>query len=453
MKKRLVSLVSSGDDHFIEVVRHSVLAMLLLVVTTLIQFVFDIALTRTFDAHGAGIFYLCFSVLMMLALLGRLGMDRAVVQFIPPLLRHKPGAAAGVNSTAIKLSLYLTLPLAVGLFLFAPELAGKGFGSPELTPYLQIFSVAIPGLALNYVLSGSLRALKKTQSSLVIQRTTMYLFGIPVVLIIGNLYGLAWAMAGFVAMIYISTVLAFVFLRRYHPRFESLIPFSKKRMLVTSIPLLFVVFATQMNGQASVLLLGVFGSNADVAIFNVALKISLIMGLILTAINAIAATKISELYAENRQEELRTMVSKISALGLVAGLPLFLALAIFPELWLGLFGDAFLAGASALVVLSAGQLISVAVGSTDFALAMTGHERALAVAVGTSLVINIVLGVLLIPAYGVYGAGIATAVTVAISNIIMVLMVKHYLNAWLLPFRYIKVWFNTLTGKKGDLRS
>lgn len=449
MKTRLKRLVNSSDEHFTEVVRHSSWAMILLIATTVIQFVFDLTLTHTFKAHGAGIFYLCFSVLMMLALLGRLGMDRAVVQFIPPLLKNNPGAAAGVNKTATQLSLLFTMPLALALFICAPFVATQMFGSSELTDYLRIFAVAIPALALNYVYSGTLRALKKTQLALSIQRTTMYLLGIVAVVALGNMFGLRGAMIGFVAAIFISTLLGLSYIRRHQPAYKKLVPFSKKQMLITSGPLLFVVFATQMNGQASVLLLGAFGTNAEVAIFNIALKISLLMGLILTAINVIAATKISELYAENKREELATMISKISALGTVCGLPLFLILALFPAVWLGFFGDAFTAGATALIILSLGQFVSVAVGSSDFTLAMTKHERALAVAVAISLAINIVLGVILIPMYGVLGAGIATATTTAVSNVIMVLLIRRYLGVWLLPFRFLRVWFSKLRAQ-GD---
>ena len=443
----LKTLYSTGDKNFAEIVRHTFWALVILAGTTIIQFVFDLLLTHNFKAHGSGIFYLSFSVLLILALIGRLGMDRAVVRFIPPLLKTDPSAAAGVNYTATKLSLILTVPLAIVFFLLAPFLAVSVFHSSDLVPHFRIFAFAIPALALNYVYSGTLRALKKTQSALSIQRTTMYFVGILSILTVGQIFGLIGVTIGFTVGVYLSTLSGLVHIRRHFPAHSGITPFSKKLMLVTSGPLLFTVFATQMNGQASVLLLGAFSSNSEVSIFNIALKISLLMGLLLTAINAIAATKVAELYAA-RDKKLNVMISKVSALATVCGIPMFLVLSIFAPFWMGLFGSQFVVGASALVILNIGQLVSVSVGSTDYVLAMTGHERALAAAVGISLGINLLLGVLFIPSYGVVGAAMAASATNAISNIIMVFMVKKYLGVWQLPFYFLNQWFRKVLSTK-----
>jgi O-antigen/teichoic acid export membrane protein len=442
MKKlRLKSLFASGDKDFVEVIQHSFWAIVLLAGGTIIQFVFDFSLTHTFDAHGAGIFYLCFSVLSALALIGRLGVDRAVVRFIPPLLSKKPGEAAGVHRTATQLSLAFTVPLTILMFMSAPFVAKRIFHSSELTPYLQIFAFAIPPLALNYVFSGVLRALKRIRSALSIERLTMYAIGIVAVLTLGQIYGLKAASIGFVVAIFISTIEGEWYIRKHMPPYEKAVPFNKKRLIVVSAPLLFVVFAAQMSGQASVLLLGAMSSNANVGIFNIALRVSMILNLVLIAVNAIAATKISELYAASKHEALRSLIGKISALSTLAGVPLFLILAFFSHFWLGLFGGAFAAGGTTLIILTAGQLVNVSTGSNNFILAMTGHERALATAVGISMVLNVGLGLALIPSLDVLGAGLATAIAMVVSNVIMLIMVKHYIGVWSLPFSPLMTWF------------
>lgn len=448
IKNRFQTLINTGDKNFIEIIRHTFWAVILLGGVTVVQFVFDLLLARNFDAHGVGVFYLCFSVLMILALIGRLGLDRAVVRFIPPLLPTNPGAAAGVKRSAIQLSLIITLPLAILLFVLAPTIAENVFHSSELTLYLRIFAFAIPPLALNYVLSGVLRSMKKTQAALSIERLTMYTLGIVSIVTLSHFFGLEGVTIGFVIAIIISTVMGLFFIKKDMPRYKTIIPFSKKQLLIVSAPLLFVVFGTQMNGQASVLILGAFGTNADVGIFNIALKVSMLMTLILTAINVIAATKISELYAAGKKEELGLMISKISALGVLCGAPLFIIIVLFPQFLLGLFGNSFTAGAGVLIILTAGQLINVSVGSTSYVLAMTGRERALASAVGVSLLVNVLLGFILIPTYGVLGAGITTAITLAVSNIIMLVMIKRYLGIWQLPFKILNVWLKMLTNRE-----
>ena len=440
----LKELYRSGDDHFLEIVRHTFWALVLLVGTTAIQFLFDVLLSREFGAHGAGTFYLALSVTMVLALLGRLGMDRAVVRFIPPLLSSDPAAAAGVNRVAVQLSLLLTVPLAVVVLVASPWLATDVFGSDELTVHLRILALAIPPLALNYILSGTLRALKHTRMALSIERLTMYSLGIVGILFLGRVYGLEFVTAGFAVAIYITTLEGLWYVKKRLPPHTSVTPFSRRRMLITSAPLLLVVFTTQLNGQVSVLLLGGYADNSDVGVFNIALKVSLLMGLVLAAINTISATKISELHAADRREELGRTIGKISGLGVVTGLPVLALLVLLPDVWLGLFGPEFTAGAPDLVILAVGQFVNVATGSTLFILAMTGHERALAGAVGMSLLVNVGLGLLLIPHYTVIGASIATSVSLVVVNVAMILMVRRYLGVWSLPGGAIRAWSRTL---------
>ncbi len=441
-------LLETGDGDFMEVVRHSLWALFWLCITTVVQFAFDFLLTRKFGAHGSGVFYLSFSVLMALSLVGRLGLDQAVVRFIPPFLSKKPGAAAGVNRASVQLSLLMTLPLSVLLFVLAPTLAHDVFHSGELTTYLRIFAVVMPAFSLNYIYTGTLRALKRSQASLIVSRFGYYLLGIVGLLTLGSSYGIKGVVIGFSIAILLATIAAALFIRKHMPSYDKIVPFSKKRLLVTSLPLLFVIFATQMNGQASVLLLGAVTDNTAVGIFNIALKISMLMTLILAAINVIAATKISELYFANKPKELNIMISKISALGTFASLPALVLLVAFSGFWLGLFGSEFSAGSTTLILLAIGQFVNVSVGSTNYILAMTGRERALAYAIGISLVLNVILGLVLIPKYGVLGAGISTAATNAVSNIIMVFMVKYYLGVWPLPFKYAGIWLRKFAPAK-----
>lgn len=447
MKNRIKNLTDTGDKDFIEIIKHAFWALIILGIATLLQFLFDLVMARSFGTHGTGMFYLSLSVLMTLALVGRLGLDRAVVRFIPPFLtQEKQGDAKGVVRSSIQLSLIITLPLALLLFLFAPFLAGTIFNEPEITSYLQIFAVAVPAFALVYVFGGILRAMKRTRESLTIERIVIYAIGIIAVLLLGGIYQLGGAVFGFAAAIFISAGVGAWLIAKNLRTQQPTVTFSKKALLRSAAPLLFVVFATQMNGQASVLILGAFADSSAVGIFNIALKVSMLMSLVLTAINVIAATKISELYANGKKKELDTTIRKISALGAVAGLPIFLVLALFPHFLLSLFGQGFIDGSNALIILAFGQLINVTLGSAIFVLAMTDHERSLASAVAISLGINITLGFILIPPFGIMGAAITTTTTLIVSCLIMLLLVKKYLNVWQLPFKTIGIWISKLRG-------
>ncbi len=442
-------LFKTGDKDFVEIIRHSIWGLLILGLATGIQFVFDLLMARQFGASGTGIFYLCFSVILTLSLLGHIGLDRTVVRLMPPLLLKKDyDSASAIKRTTLGIVITLTAILTFGLFLAAPWLAARVFNDPGLTIYIQIFSFGLPFYSLRFIYGGFLRALKRTRESLIVERVIIYALGIVAIFSLGALYGIKGMAVGFVLSCAISVVVGMFFVHKYLPAAKTNQTYSKKMLLSSGVPLLFVAFGTQMIGQASVLVLGALASTTDVGVYNAALKVSLVLTLILTAINTIAGTTISELYASNQKSKLEKIFGKTSALGFLLGLPLFLIMMVFPEFILGLFGAEFIGGVTALRILAVGQFVNIIVGPTLFILAMTGREKALAATVCGSLGINIVLGVTIIPHFGVVGAAIATAVTVGLSNIIMLILVRRYLGVWSLPFGILRSWMLKVVGRK-----
>lgn len=449
LRRRLSGITTTSDANFIEILRHSLNAFMILGGATALQFIFDLFLAQRYGAQGYGVFYLCFSVMMILALLGRLGLDRAVVRFIPAYLSEgRKEAAQGVSKASIESSLYLTIPTALLLFLSSDLLATNVFNDPTISPYLKTFAFAIPAFALSYIYSGILKSLKRTTPSLFLERISVYFVGIFSVLLLPSDWGIEAIVTAFTVACWGTAIAGAYLTHKYLSSNKQLVPFSKRRLLLISAPLLFVMFATQMNGQASVLLLGSLASQSEVGIFNVALKISMLMSIVLAAITTISGTTISELYHTGRKKELEMILSKTSALAAVAALPLLLLMTVFPDFLLGLFGKEFLPGHTTLILLGVAQYINAVLGASIFALGLTGKERQLALVVGASLIVNVAIGAILIPPLGVLGAGIATSFTIAFSNILLVLLVKKLLGVWLLPFSAIATWVRMLTSKR-----
>lgn len=445
MRKQLKELVSSGDTDFIEVVKHSFWAFIVLGLATGAQFLFDLLLARSFNADGVGIFYLCFSVVMMLSLFARLGTDRALIKFIPPFIDKKDTPSArGAILSAIRIVRLNSVAIAILLFIFSPLISKEIFNDPSLAPYLRIFSLAIPPFSLRMMYSGVLKSFKKTRQALFAERLSTYGLGLLALITAGFTYGFNGMVIGFVASCFLGWFITIAFVKKQINLSGNTIKFSKSSMLLTSLPLLFVAFATQMIGQVSVLMLGIFSTNTEVGIFNVALKVSYLMTIVLTAVNVITSTNISKLYAKKEYKKLELLLSKTSAFGFMLAIPLFIVMVAFPSQILSLFGSEFSTGSNTLIVMAVGQLINVAVGATLFTLSLTGKEKILALTVGGSLLLNIILGLIFIPTFGVLGAGIATGISVATSNIIMLIHVKRHLGIWTLPFKSMSIWFSKI---------
>jgi O-antigen/teichoic acid export membrane protein len=114
------------------------------------------------------------------------------------------------------------------------------------------------------------------------------------------------------------------------------------------------------------------------------------------------------------------------AMALAIG-PLVLVCLVFPSQLLGLaFGPAFAIAGPALAIMAAGQATKIATGPIGGLLTMSGHEQWLLrfTIVGLALLVGLALW--LVPIWGLEGAAVAQAVSVAFRN------VASFTAAWLL---------------------
>jgi O-antigen/teichoic acid export membrane protein len=113
---------------------------------------------------------------------------------------------------------------------------------------------------------------------------------------------------------------------------------------------------------------------------------------------------------------------------LAATLPVILALLIFPEIVLGLFGPQFEQGAWPLRILALGQLIMIGIGPVETLLIMTGHGKQMRNIIGATAIANIAGNLLLVPLFGAIGAACSTAFCLAAMDVACLLMVRNKLK-------------------------
>ncbi|MGH2542589.1 MAG: polysaccharide biosynthesis C-terminal domain-containing protein, partial [Ardenticatenaceae bacterium] len=140
----------------------------------------------------------------------------------------------------------------------------------------------------------------------------------------------------------------------------------------------------------------------------------------LTAANMVLAPYIAQLYAAGDNTRLQHMVTRGAQVILLTALPVAGTFIFFGEpILASVFGDAYRAGAAALAILCLGQLVNAGAGSVGLILNMTGHERDTAVGVAAAAAANLILNLILIPRFGIEGAAVATAVSLATWNVLL----------------------------------
>ncbi len=183
-----------------------------------------------------------------------------------------------------------------------------------------------------------------------------------------------------------------------------------------------------------VLLLGYYLNETQVAIYNIAFKISALVTVVLYAINAIASPQFASLFALDKQEELRRLALQIAKLNFFLTIPATVGIFASLGFYSYLFGEEFIAGQFCLIILCVGQFFSAICGSVLTLLNMAGKEKTVRNIVGGTALLNLGLNAVLIQLYGIEGAALATSISLVVWNLLGVMAVKKYFGFLMLPF-------------------
>ncbi|MEO0836507.1 MAG: flippase [Cyanobacteria bacterium J06642_3] len=202
--------------------------------------------------------------------------------------------------------------------------------------------------------------------------------------------------------------------------------YSRKEWFAMALPLLFNDSAMVVLSQTDTIMIGAMLGTFQVGIYGAAFKTAAGVSFILAGVNAIAAPMFATLHAQGDYAGLQKLTSAVARWMFYPTLMLALLLIIFGDRVLGLFGAEFIAARWSMTILILGQLVNVGAGSVGYLMQMTGHHRQCAYVLGFSAVLNLILNGILIPKFGILGAAIATATTMALWNIwLHQLVVKH----------------------------
>jgi O-antigen/teichoic acid export membrane protein len=218
-----------------------------------------------------------------------------------------------------------------------------------------------------------------------------------------------------------------VLLRKALPKSasEAKPAYAQRQWLKVSLPLLLIDGMQILLKRTDIIMIGaILGSN-DAGIYSAASQISNFVVFALLAINATLAPMISELYHTGRGRELQRIIMLASRVIFVFTLVVSIILAVSGEFMLSLFGQDFTIAFVPLLILLTGQVVNSLAGSVGLIMTMTSHQNPAGAIIVVSTAANITLNALLIPLFGLAGAAISTAFTMALWNIAMLTFVRR----------------------------
>jgi len=432
------------DWHFFELLKGSGIAFFLKVSGMCLGYIFTLIVTRSFGASIWGIFALSIVVLHIASVLGKLGVDTALVKFTAEYVaKMDPVILKKIYQKSMIIVIPFSIFISILVFFLAPILAEQLFHNSFLIMPFRLISFFLVPFVILTIHSESIRGLKKIKEYLLLQRV-----GIPFLSIILFFIGFnivkSWMLPLFSYGISILVLAVFSWFLWRHFLLNILNNFNKKKdvkinysfILNVSFPLFLSNSLMLIMGWVDTIMLGMYCDATCVGVYNVAVKVAMIVSVSLTSINTILAPKFAEFWGKNDLMGFERIVKQSTKLIFWTSIPIIILILIFPKMILGFFGKGFEIGSIALLILVIGQLINVMVGSVGHILQMTGRQKVFQNVILIALVLNIILNYSLIPLYGINGAASASMISMIFWNLACWLYIKiiYGINTIYLPF-------------------
>ncbi|SFR14189.1 flippase [Desulfoscipio geothermicus] len=423
------------DWHMKEVLSGAFVAFTFKVLGAGLGFAFNVLLARLLGAERAGLYYLAFTVITIATVVGRMGLDNALLRFTATnAVQEKWEKVSGVYRKGIFIAVIASLVATIIVGSSASWVAKGIFSEPALVKPIRLMALAILPISLLTLHAELLKGLKRIRDAMLVQGVGVPLISISLLAFLGGPFQVTGAVTAYVCATTIVLLLSVALWRRATPKLRGVRgTFDTRLLLATSMPLLLVASMNLIMSWTDTIMLGFWIDSKSVGIYNIAMRAAMLTSFILFAVNSIVAPKFAALYAKGELEALGIVARNSTALMTVLALPILLLFILSPKFILGIFGPGFISGSNVLIILALGQFVNVATGSVGYLLMMTGYEKLMRNNIIGSAILNIILNTLLVPKYGITGAAIATAVSLAIMNLVSAGLVYWKLSIITLP--------------------
>lgn len=381
-----------------------------------LQFAVGVLLARLLGAQALGQYAFVMAVVQLLAILAQSGFPLYLVRKIA--LQQEAQHVIEIRRTAI---CALVAVSSFGLLVVASmhslqRLDFPSFATVMNKPYLSIASWLVVPLALAPTVAGALKGMGlivRAQVPELIVKPAILLAILSAVYLVKAPLNVDSALSIQLMSNLSALAIALLSLRVHLPGRGLRVSLSAvARHVGASQAFLLLAGAQVLNSQTNVLLLGMMASPEQVGLYRVAVQVTDGLGVAMFAISAVIAPHIAKFHVINDWGTLqRILVLSHRGAVLVLLLPVLIILG-FGSLVLELvFGTEYVAANDALSTLAIGKILYATVGFSGLALSMLGQPGVAAIITVATLILNVLLGLILIPHLGVEGAAVAAAIS------------------------------------------
>ena len=391
----------------------------------LLSLALSVLLARLLGPDDFGAYAYVYALVSLLAIPAQFGLPTLVIrETAKAQASGQWGLMRGVWQWAGVSACALTLLLVAAGGASAWAFASR-FTRPELLTFAWGLAL-VPLVVLGTLRGAALTGLRKVVQGQVperIVRPLLLVLFLAAMWLTDRVLGAAQAMALHVLAAGIAFLLGGWLLRRELPfalrqRIRS--EYRTRQWLKSVLPLAMVDGMWLVMTKTDIVMLGWFAPARDVGIYRVASAGAVVVTLGLAAVGMVTMPYFARFHQLRDMDAFQYLATIAARWAFVLALPVVVLFAIFGTIVIHLtFGSAYVSAQSALTILALGQLVTAGFGTVAPLLNMAGYERDTAIGIAIAAVCNVALNLVLIPAYGVNGAAVATSLSLVAWNVIL----------------------------------
>jgi O-antigen/teichoic acid export membrane protein len=410
-------LARGGALNFASVIVSAVLGLILVPIVT-----------RGLGPSTAGLFFEAIALFLIISNTAELGADAGLLRLIPRYRAlHRTQDVRPLFHIGLWPALVGGLLLAWVMYAFAPQLADLFFETnkatdPRAVGLIRILAVFVPISGISTVLVSASRGFGAMLPTVAIENVGKPLFRVLLafaVVVLGlrvAALGIGWGIPIVVGLIVVyrwdKTYLKRAERRdRYDRRDRRSVGELAAEFWRFSAPRGLVGTLSTTQSWIDTLIVGGLIGTAQAAIYTVSTRVLAVSLFVIGSINLVIAPQISSLLSLGEKERAKNVYQTATDWIILSSWPPTLALITFAPLVLSLFGPQYVQGQHVLTVLGLAAMLYLSTGPLITVLVMGGKSGWSLFNQILSLSTNIALNLVLIPRWGITGAGVAWALT------------------------------------------
>ena len=416
-----------ANEHFKEVLKGGVVTFGVKILTLLVGFFTTWFISIYYGAGTLGQLALLNSIVGMVTIFTVLGMNSSLVRLVPEhIVKYSFYSAVMAYKKSIIFVTIVSFLIAIAYSFFYKGIAENIFDKSEL---LWLFILVGPLIFIKSIFSvniSMIQALKNVKVLAFFQLIQPLMFTSFILIGTYLFFDKTLPIYAQVMVNILLLLFSIIVILKLTSKQDSSHKLQKIRhydLLSLSLPMMITGVFTTIIFQTDTIMIGMMQTDVDVGVYSVVMKLASLTSFVLLSVNTFAAPKYSELYHQGKMEDLKFVAQGFSKILLFITLLMAVIMIIFGQYILSFFGEEFIVGYSALILIVVGWIFNAWAGPVVAMMNMINlHKEVQNIYIIVALV-NILLNGLLIPKFGITGAAIASMMSAILINLFTVFIV------------------------------